>query len=149
MPTRVLGVLIMALAIPIILVPQFTNCYSEGKQLTLANGRNVPMKCLWTARAEIAVGVPLFFVGGALALSKRRETKRGFAMASGVLGLFALLLPVALIGVCSTAGMTCNSVMKPTLMLLGGLVMGASILSLGVSEFFSGRGGRPAAAAAG
>jgi len=49
---------LVALALGTAIVPQFTDCASQGKAITLANGKTVEMKCHWTARAEIAVGRP-------------------------------------------------------------------------------------------
>ena len=54
---KILGVLIMVLAVLIAVVPLFFNCLHDGKSLTLANGMKAPMKCFWTAMAAIATAV--------------------------------------------------------------------------------------------
>ena len=56
---RVLGIVLVIFALGIAIVPHFTDCFSQGSVLKLANGNTQPMKCHWTAQAEIAVGVPL------------------------------------------------------------------------------------------
>ena len=47
-----------------------------------------------------------------------------------VLGAAAILVPVALIGVCASSDMLCNSVMQPALILLGTLVMAFSLVNV-------------------
>jgi len=124
---RVLAVVLIALALVVGVVPQFTNCHYDGKFLTLENGRQVDMKCYWTARASIATAVPLFAVGGLMLAARRRETVRSLAGSAGLMGLFAALLPTALIGVCTNMTASCNQIMKPTLLLAGILVVGVAV----------------------
>jgi len=131
---KVPGILIVLLAIAIAVVPVFTNCAYDGKMLTLANGNQVPMKCFWTAMAEIAVGIPLVAVGGLLTFSRRKETRRSLTILGAILGVFAMLLPTVLIGVCAMPTMTCNKVLLPTMMFAGTLVIVASLGSLVYSE---------------
>jgi hypothetical protein len=139
---KIVGVILIALAIVIAVVPQFLDCQSQGRAITLADGRLIPMKCHWTAVAEIALGVPLVGLGALLALSKRRETRRALGVVGAMLGAFAILLPAALIGVCAMNEMLCNSVMQPTLILAGALVM---VISLGAFGFsFGGKEVEPA-----
>ena len=60
---KTMGILIIALALVIAIVPIFTDCLANGKSLTTADGRSVPMKCHWTAIAEIGLAVPLALIG--------------------------------------------------------------------------------------
>ena len=131
---KVLAVLMVVLALIIGVVPQFTDCESHGLMLSLANGKQVSMKCHWTARGEIAVAAPLLFVGAMSGFSRRRETKRNLAIMGIVLGIAAVLLPTVLVGVCANPEMLCNSVMRPTLILLGSAVAVTSLVML-VSSF--------------
>ena len=126
---KVLAVSLLILAVLISLVPQFTDCRSQGRALSLADGRSIPMKCHWTARAELVVGVPLFAVGATLLFSRRRETRIALGVLGMILGVFTILLPTALIGVCMSADMLCNSAMKPALILMGSLVVAFSLAS--------------------
>jgi hypothetical protein len=123
---KIAAVLMIVLALVIGIVPQFTDCESHGRALTLANGREIPMKCHWTARAEIAVAGPLLATGILLFTSKRKENQRTLAAMGAVLGVFVVLLPTALVGVCANPEMICNAVMKPTLILSGS---GVGVLS--------------------
>jgi len=131
---KIAAALVIVLALVIGLVPQFTDCQSQGRALTLQNGSTVPMKCHWTAVAEIALAVPLFALGAVMAFSRRKESKRIIAGLGALLGLFVILLPTALIGVCASSMMLCNSVMKPTLILSGILVIAISAGTLITSE---------------
>ncbi len=129
---KVLGVSLIALAIALAVVPMFTDCQSQGKAIELPNGRTVPMKCHWSGVAEIATAVPMVAVGAMMAGSKRRSSIRGLGVLGITLGALAILLPTYMIGTCSSA-MLCNTVMKPTLVTLGSLVVvgsvGAMVLS--------------------
>ena len=131
---KIAAALVIVLALVIGLVPQFTDCQSQGRALILQNGKTVPMKCHWTAIAEIALAVPLFGLGTVMAFSKRKESRRIIAGLGALLGLFVILLPTALIGVCASAEMLCNSVMKPTLILSGILIIAISAGTLIMSE---------------
>ena len=81
------AVLIMCLALIVGVLPQFTDCQSQGKAIELPNGKSVPMKCHWTARAEIAVSVPLLLCGLFMLLSGRKETWRQQAAYGNSLGV--------------------------------------------------------------
>ncbi len=131
---KIPAVLIVVLAILIGVVPHFNNCYFDGKTLALANGKVVPMKCYWSAQAEIAVAVPLLGVGVLMFLSRRRETLRALAALGALLGAFALLIPAALIGACSMGGASCNLVMKPAMALAGIVAIAASLGGLLLAE---------------
>ena len=127
-----LGVAIIVLALAIAIIPQFTNCEAQGRQLTLANGTTTPMKCTWTARAEIATGVPLLAVGSMMLFIRKRESLGYLGGLGMILGVFAMLLPTSLIGVCS-GPMVCHTVMKPSLLTLGSLVIAASLTGVMLS----------------
>jgi len=131
---KVVASIIIVLALLIAIVPQFTDCESQGKMLTLESGKQVSMKCHWTARAEIAVGVPLLAVGLLMLLSKRKESTRYLGIVGAVLGLMAVLLPAVLIGVCSNDDMICNSLMDPALILMGVLAIVASGAAIWLSR---------------
>ena len=131
---KIAAVIIVVLALVIGILPQFTDCQSQGRAIALQNGKTVPMKCHWTAIAEIGMAVPLLGVGAVTAVSKRKESRRIIAGFGALLGLFVILLPTALIGVCASADMLCNSVMKPTLILSGILIIAISAGTLIMSE---------------
>ena len=121
------GVIIL-LAVVVGIIPQFTDCQSQGRAIELPNGKSLPMKCHWTARAEIALAVPLLLSGVCLLFSRRKESSRQQAAMTMALGLFVLLLPTVLIGVCAKADMVCHALMRPMLTLAGILVVALGAL---------------------
>ena len=130
----IFGIALLALALAIIIIPQYTSCEHHGKHITLANGKEIPMKCNWTAKSEIVVGVTLAVVGAMMTFSRRKESLRNLASLGVVLGVFAILLPTDhLIGVC-TSNMECHTVMKPAMIALGSVVVVISLLGLAVSQ---------------
>ena len=126
---KVVGILIMVLAVLIAAVPAFYNCQHDGKALTLANGMKVPMKCFWTAMAAIATAAPLFGIGLLQMFSRQKETRRALGALGGVLGIMAIILPTVLIGVCMHPDASCNLVMKPALIFMGILTLGLGVAS--------------------
>jgi hypothetical protein len=130
---KIIAGVLVVLALVSAIVPQFADCQSQGRALTLADGRTVPMKCHWTSEASLATAVPLAMLGGLIFFSKRKETQRALAILGAVLGLFLILLPTALIGVCASPDMICNSLMRPTLIFTGILTMVTSGIALVLS----------------
>jgi hypothetical protein len=123
----------MLLAVAIAIVPIFTDCESAGRMLTLADGRQTSMKCHWTGRAELGLGLPLFAVGAMMMFSRRKEARRYLGIGGMALGAVAILLPTELIGVCMNPDMPCVSTMKPALVLMGALVIGVSLVTVVLS----------------
>ena len=131
-----MGILMIVLALVIAIVPIFTDCLANGRSLTTADGMSVPMKCHWTAIAEIGLAVPLALLGVFNFTSKRKETFRTLNLVSLTLGALVILFPTVLIGVCANPMMECNMIEKPTLILSGILVIGASLITLVTSRNF-------------
>jgi hypothetical protein len=131
---RIAGAIIIILAIAMGIVALLFNCQAEGQSLALANGAKVPMKCYYTAIAEVAMAIPLIGVGGMLAVSKRKETRRPLAIMGAILGVVIMLISTALIGVCANPAHDCNRIVLPTTLFVGTLVIALSAGSLIVSE---------------
>jgi hypothetical protein len=127
---KIAAVLLIILAALIAIVPQLTDCHSQGKMITLANGTQIDMKCHWTARAELALALPLAVVGLFMFFGSRRMARRELAILGGILGGLAALVPLALIGVCGNPAMLCNSVMQPALIFMGILAVALSVATL-------------------
>lgn len=127
---RVIAGIIILLALVIGVVPQFTDCYAQGSVIEMPNGDEMPMRCHYTRQAEVVVAIPLFAVGVLMLFSKRRLTLRILAVVAVVLGVCAILVPTVLIGVCASAEMICNMVMKPTLLFAGVLTVAAGGVAL-------------------
>lgn len=127
---KISGVFLTAISFIVGIVPQFTACAFFGKSIALQDGRTIPMKCLWSARAEIGIAAGIFALGALMFTSKRLETRRYLSIVGIVLGAFTMLVPSELIGVCATPMMLCHSVMLPTMLTTGGLVTAVSIMGL-------------------
>ena len=126
---KYIGILIIVLALVIGILPQFTDCQSQGRAITTADGKTVPMKCHWTAVAELILAIPLAAIGGMLFFSKRRETRLSLSVLGALIGVFVVLIPTTLIGVCASSMMLCNNLMMPTLVLVGILVVAAGLVN--------------------
>ena len=124
---RTFGVIFILLAVAIAVVPIYSDCQSQGKAITLANGNTVPMKCHWTGVAAMASAAPLFFVGGMFVAGRRKESLGFLSLLGVVLGGVIVALPTKLIGVCSMPTMTCVTVERPSL-----VGMGAAVIALGL-----------------
>ena len=156
---KVLAVLLMIVALAIVIVPQFTNCEygkqhpasidmktsdagvvqyaSMGSMDTTAAEASVPyrmMKCFWSARAEIIAGVPLFALGVLLLFARRRETVRVIGVVAVLIGVLTILIPTTLVGTCMNPDMVCNTQMRPTLFICGGIAVALGIAALVLGE---------------
>jgi hypothetical protein len=131
---KVMGGFIIVLALVIGILPVFTDCLSQGRVMTLANGMTVPMKCHWTGIAEIGVAIPLGLVGIFEIIGKRKETFNFLSGTGAVLGVLAIMFPTTLIGVCANPAMLCHMVMRPGLIMSGALVIGASVVVFAFSR---------------
>jgi hypothetical protein len=154
---KVLAMLIVIAGLVIAIAPQYTNCEAEsgtipaatttvasttlsplttmaGMQTSVAATIVPKMKCLWSARGALAVGISLAVAGALLFFARRKETRRALSIVGALLGLFAVLLPTTLIGTCGQDAMVCNTTMKPIMLAAGGLAVAASVLILVVNE---------------
>jgi hypothetical protein len=129
-PMKIAGAVLVVLALVVGIVPLFTDCQSQGKAITLPNGKTIPMKCHWTGQAELATAGPVLFLGVSVAINRRKETLRFLSITGIVLGLAVILLPTTLIGVCANPDMLCNMVMRPSLIFAGALIVAASLVAL-------------------
>ena len=129
----VLGVIFIALAIAIGVVPHFTDCQSQGMLSVLANGNKVPMKCHWTGVAEIGSAIPLAGIGMMLLFNRRKQVTGYLSLTALLIFGVVLALPNVLIGTCQTLVHTCNTTMKPALDVLGALGIVASAAGIVLS----------------
>ena len=116
---KIMAIALMVLALILTVVPSFFTCASQGKAIQLPSGKNIPMKCLWTSRAEIGLGVLLLATGALFFFSRELESKRFLSILTLIVGIFVVLFPTKLIGVCRNPEMVCRVFMNPTLLLIG------------------------------
>jgi hypothetical protein len=121
---------LVALALVVGIVPQFTDCWAQGGAIELPNGNRLPMRCHWTRQAEAAVAFPLGVVGLLVLFTRRRPTLRALLVTGLALGIAVILVPAYLIGVCASEDMICSLVMKPTLLFAGILTAATNMVGL-------------------
>lgn len=124
---KVLGVVMVLMALTMAIAPVFSDCQSQGRSLTLENGKTVPMKCHWAGIAAIGAAVPLGLAGIFAVRNRRKEAMRQTGIVGAAAGAMGILFPTALIGVCANPSMMCNMVMRPTLIAAGTVAIAASV----------------------
>ena len=126
---KYLGIALAALGVAIAVVPNFTDCASHGAYMTVM-GKQLPMVCHWSARSEIATGIPITVVGAMMAFNRVKSGFLTFSILGVVLGALVITLPTHIIGTCPGPTMTCNTVMKPATTALGSLTVVGSLVGL-------------------
>ncbi len=114
-----LGLVVAFVGILIILTPiVFPVC--QGL-LELVSGKKVPMRCVWTARAEYMLGALILISGLMITFLKNADSRRRLSHMVGFLGAAVFLTPLYIIPTCIDPEMSCNVGTKPALIILGGI----------------------------
>jgi len=90
------------------------------------------MKCHWTARVELFLGLSVAVLGLLKFLSSDAKYQLGLNFGLLINALGVLLTPTVLIGVCGMKKMHCHAVTKPTLIVFAILIL-VSVLAQSVS----------------
>ena len=115
------GLIVAVVGILVILTPiVFPVC--QGL-LELVSGKKVPMRCVWTARAEYMLGGLILVTGLMIAFLKNADSRRRLSHIVGLLGAFVFLTPLYIIPTCMDPEMSCNVGTKPALLILGGITL--------------------------
>ena len=85
------------------------------------------MKCHWTARIELFLGISAALLGLLKLISSDAKYQLGLNAGILINALGVILTPTLLIGVCGMKSMHCASVAKPTLIVFGILLLTAVI----------------------
>lgn len=112
------GIFLILAGVLIAVVPQFIVPVCENAVHT-ASGGSVPMKCFWTARAELGTGALIAFCGLLLCICRNAGARFGIAAVAAAASLLALAFPSMLIGMCGAETMPCRIGTLPGLILLG------------------------------
>ena len=115
------GIVTAVLGLLIVVTPIFLPV-CQGL-LELASGKQVPMRCHWTARAEMLLGVLILIVGLMIAFLKNPGERRRLHHQVAILGTATILTPLFIIPTCINPDMACNVATKPALIILGGIVL--------------------------
>lgn len=130
----IISAIVFILGLLLILGPVylFPVCQYKGMMIELKNGGLMPMKCSYTARAEIVLAVLTISIG--IFLQARQSGSRrllyGLLL---IIAILVILVPTWLIGVCMSPTMPCRAGTLPFLELIGGLLIAVSVFGL-VSE---------------
>jgi len=87
------------------------------------------MKCFYTARAELGVGILIAVIGIALFFLSNRGTRNGLNIALIPAGILTALIPTVLIGVCGGEHMPCHKLTLPALVLLGAMITAGAVVN--------------------
>ena len=124
-----LGVAAIVIGFLVAIVPHyvFPVCQYSGMLVETSAGKYLPMKCYWTATAEVGLGAMIVLVGVLLVVSKQAETRRALGAILSALGIVVALVPTYLIGVCAMPDHPCRAATQPALILLGvvAIILGA------------------------
>ena len=88
--------------------------------LELANGNKVPMRCHWTAQAEMILG-GLILIAGLIQHFMTKYDTHSLNLQMAFMGLAVFFIPLFLIPTCTNPDMACNVGTKPALLILGGI----------------------------
>jgi hypothetical protein len=118
------GIAVAVLGLLTALVPVciFPAC---GKAIETAAGGTVPMKCFWSGRAEIGIGILILCGGLLLVVFKSPLIRTGISIMTALIGALGLLVPTLLIGGCEMAAMPCRMTTFPAVIALNLLTVAA------------------------
>ncbi|MBI5190675.1 MAG: DUF4418 family protein [Nitrospirae bacterium] len=112
-----------SLALLVVLVPRFVFPVCEA-----------PMHCYYSYMAEIGTAAVIIAASAASVAAKGLEAPRMLSVPAFVAGVFVILYPSYLIGICGSPQMACHYGTMPVWNLLGG-----GILLLSAAVFFMAR----------
>lgn len=90
--------------------------------------KEMPMACHYTAQAALGIGT-VIAVLAVIGFFVNDGVRSGLDIANAVLGVFVVLVPTVLIGVCKGAMMHCHMVTMPLLIVLGVLLAVTSLIA--------------------
>ncbi len=97
------------------------------------------MRCFYTARWELVVGIATALVGLSLFIATKDKIRVVLSGVQIILGALIILIPTLIVGVCGSPMMHCVTVTKPALIVIGILhiAVSTSILLLSVREIIN------------
>ncbi|MBD8047464.1 MAG: DUF4418 family protein [Clostridium argentinense] len=87
------------------------------------------MKCFWTQRAELGIGILFMASGVCVFLTKSELIRLGISISNVFLGVLTFLVPFVLIGGCKNLDMTCRSITFPIFYVIASVVIIVSFLN--------------------
>ena len=116
------GGIVIFLGLLLVFVPfhLFPVC---ADSIALPSGKSIPMRCFYTGRVEVGLGIALMLLGISLVIFRNKAIQFGLCLAGLCFALFILAVPTQLVGVCLNPTMACQIGTFPALMVLGGFVV--------------------------
>lgn len=96
----------------------------------VCSAAEMKMKCYYTAQWELVVGLVAALVGVGLILINDKKIRTVLSVIEIALGALIVLIPTAIVGVCSSPMMHCVSVTRPALIVTGVLEIVTSVAAL-------------------
>jgi len=93
----------------------------------VCNQGDSTMRCHYTAEAEIVVGSMVVLFALMLIFTRRSESWMVIGLGEAALGVWAILVPVYLIGMCNSSTMECRTIAEPILIFEGLLTIMISL----------------------
>ncbi|WP_010254672.1 DUF4418 family protein [Treponema primitia] len=87
------------------------------------------MKCFWTARAELGIGLVIAILGALNFWFKSPQIRLGLGIGIFLNALLALFIPTVLIGVCDHGRASCRVLALPALTVLSNILLLGAILN--------------------
>ncbi|MBQ7901798.1 MAG: DUF4418 family protein [Clostridia bacterium] len=88
------------------------------------------MRCYWTARSELGIGLVIGILGLLTAILPSGKTAIGLNFGALLNGIVAFLIPNFLIGVCEGEHMHCHAVSLPALSILSVILVVVAIINI-------------------
>lgn len=116
-----IGIVYLILGVLLIVGPMtFISVCPQGEKI---------MKCFWTQRAELGVGVVFVMSGLFMMLLKSESVRLGMSISNALLGILTILMPAVLIGGCKKADMACRSITFPVFYVIGAIAIIVSVVN--------------------
>jgi hypothetical protein len=87
------------------------------------------MKCFWTARTELGIGILIAILGILTLLFTSSRIRLGLSITAALNGILILLIPTALIGVCEEPLLPCRVLTLPSLVILSSILIVISLVN--------------------
>ncbi|MBR4493617.1 MAG: DUF4418 family protein [Clostridiales bacterium] len=117
--TRITGIAIAVLGLLVALIPSVIFKVCPAMEMV--------MKCHWTGRVEVALGIASLILGALVAVSREKAFSAAASVASAINGVLVILVPTVVIGVCGSPDMNCNAATRPALIIAGAFIIAAGI----------------------
>ncbi|MPN30795.1 hypothetical protein SDC9_178266 [bioreactor metagenome] len=92
----------------------------------------MPMRCMGTAKAELAAGGLIALLGILLLVLKSGRARLGLSLLAALAGVAAFLIPNVLVGVCGSVHMACRTLTLPALSVLSVF----TVIAAGINAFY-------------